>query len=130
LVIGSIAIAIAKPALSASRFIRGIWCWVTAIRVDAVEVAVGAGIGWAVEAGTRAAISPIKAAGRHVQCRIAPPVAYVGDGAVGAALELGSSTSKAQQRTSKDDRDSALSHGKANDNEAARWHGDGEEAGW
>lgn len=50
---------------------------------------------WRSERQTQTYITAIEAADGGVQCCIAPPIAYVGDRAVGAAVILGASATNA-----------------------------------
>ncbi len=86
---------VAKPIpnflLIASCFLeRG--CRVIAAGVDAVNIAVGAGMVGAIRAGARTAVTTIKAARRDIQRRITSPIPNVGDGSVGAAFVLRGTT--------------------------------------
>lgn len=94
MVVVRVAPPIANPGLFANRFV-GRGCWVTAAGVDAVNVDVRAGIGRAIVAGARTAVTPVKTAGRDVEGHITSPVNDVSDGASGAAVVLSVPTAKA-----------------------------------
>ena len=99
-----VAPPVAEPLLDAIR-VRGDGFGSFAAGVDAVKLAVRAGVIGSVGTGARAAIAPVKAARRDVQRRVASPVAYVGDRAVDAALVLsGASANAAHQACGQDGR--------------------------